>query len=216
MKSLIKMELTPERQHKFEKAAARSQTDITVVLENVHDPHNIGAVLRSCDSVGIREVYVLYNEHSQNALKQYVGIHSAAGALKWVNVHFFTNTNLCMEMVKTRYAVVAGTHLNTESKSVYDIDFSGSVALVFGNEKSGLSQDILPYLDFNFIIPQHGLVQSLNISVACAISLFEMSRQRTLSGCYSKEYSPADNEMKKVYDHFVRNHMESLKNKNAL
>lgn len=207
------MELTPERKAKFENAAAKSQMDITVVLENVHDPHNIGAVLRSCDSVGIREIYALYNEHSQNALKQYVGIHSAAGALKWVNVHFFTDTKLCMDDVKSKYKFVAGTHLNTESKSVYDIDFSESVALVFGNEKSGLSPDILPFLDINFIIPQHGLVQSLNISVACAISLFEMARQRTAKGGYNKEFSTTDPIMKKVYDRFVENHLESLKSK---
>lgn len=205
--------ITPERRTKFETAAARSQLNATVVLENVHDPHNIGAVLRSCDSVGIREIYALYNEHSQNALKQYVGMHSAAGALKWVNVHFYTDTKECMEAVKKKYSVLAGTHLSQTAKSMYELDLVHSIALVFGNEKSGLSDDILPYLDTNFIIPQFGLVQSLNISVACAVTLFEMSRQRNNAGLYTEQFDEQNVSMNTVCNQFVENHLKSLKSK---
>jgi tRNA (guanosine-2'-O-)-methyltransferase len=205
--------ITEERKAKFEKAAACSQRDVTVVLENVHDPHNIGAVLRSCDSVGIREIYVLYNEHSRNAVKQYVGLNSASGALKWVDVHFYHDTRACFEDVKKKYAVIAGTHLSVVSKSIYEMDLTSSVAFVFGNEKSGLSGDVLPYLDVNFVIPQHGLVQSLNISVACAVTLFEMSRQRKSGGMYDTNYNPGNPEMKQVFDKMLNNHLQSLKSK---
>lgn len=205
--------ITEERKIKFQKAAAASQTDVTVVLENVHDPHNIGAILRSCDSVGIREVYVLYNEHSKNALRQYVGLHSASGALKWVDVHFFHDTRSCFKEVRKKYTLIAGTHLSSESKSVHDIDFSGSVAFVFGNEKSGLSKEVLPFLDINFIIPQYGLVQSLNVSVACAVTLFEMSRQRYIHGNYNKNFNPLILDMNRTFEKFTSRHLESLKSK---
>lgn len=205
--------ITPERNKKFELAASKSQLNATVVLENVHDPHNIGAVLRSCDSVGIREVFVLYNEHSRNALKQYVGLNSASGALKWVKVHFFHNTKECLETVKSKYKTLAGTHLSHDAKNMFQLDLVNSIALVFGNEKSGLSEDVLPFLDTNFIIPQHGLVQSLNISVACAVTLFEMSRQREISGMYSQPYNDSNLDMNKVYNQFVSNHLSSLKDK---
>ena len=205
--------ITEERKKKFEAAAAASQTDVTVVLENVHDPHNIGAVLRSCDSVGIREIFVLYNEHSQNALRQYVGLNSASGALKWVDVHFYHDTKECFEAVKKKYQLIAGTHLSKKSKSIYEMDLTTSVAFVFGNEKSGLSEDVLPYLDENFIIPQYGLVQSLNVSVACAITLFEMARQRSVNGLINTNFDPSIPRMYDMYEKFVANHLKGLKNK---
>lgn len=205
--------ITEERKAKFENAAAKSQQDITVVLENVHDPHNIGAILRTCDSVGIREIYVLYNEFSRNAEKQYIGLNSASGSLKWIDVHFFSDTNDCMQAVRKKYYIVAGTSLNEESVSLYDLDLTKSVAFVFGNEKDGISSLVTPHLDTNFIIPQYGMVQSLNVSVACAISLFEMSRQRMLKGCYDKNYDENNAEMKNKFERFVERHGESLKNK---
>lgn len=205
--------ITEERKKKFEMTAAASQTDVTVVLENVHDPHNIGAILRSCDSVGIREVYVLYNEYSKNAIKQYVGLHSAAGALKWVDVHFFHDTKSCFKEVRQKYKIIAGTHLSSKSKRIYDMDLSGSVAFVFGNEKSGLSSEVLPFLDVNFIIPQYGLVKSLNVSVACAVTLFEMSRQRYLKGNYNNNFNPLIPEMDRTFKKFTSRHLESLKHK---
>jgi tRNA (guanosine-2'-O-)-methyltransferase len=205
--------ITGERKRKFEETAAKSQLDATVVLENVHDPHNIGAVLRTCDSVGIREVFALYNEHSRNAFKQYVGINSASGALKWVKVHFFTDTKLCFQVVKEKYKLIAGTHLSEKSVSIHEMNVTQSIAFVFGNERDGISKDVLPYLDINFVIPQYGMVQSLNISVACAISLFEMSRQRHEKGMYQHAFDPLNQRMNDVYHTFVQNHMESLKNK---
>ncbi|MFZ1705720.1 MAG: RNA methyltransferase [Saprospiraceae bacterium] len=205
--------LTEERRTKLIAAAAKSQLNVTVVLENVHDPHNIGAILRTCDSVGIREIYALYNEPSRNAQKQYIGLNSASGALKWVDVHFFSNTQLCFEAVKKKYDLIAGTHLSKKSISLYSMDLKKSIALVFGNEKDGITTEVLPYLDVNFIIPQHGMVQSLNVSVACAISLFEMARQRNSVGSYDNPYEEKNFEMKSTFDKFLHNHFQSLKDK---
>lgn len=207
------MFITEERKAKFENVASKSQLDVTVVLENIHDPHNIGAILRTCDCVGIREIYVLYNEHSRNAEKQYIGLNSASGSLKWIDVHFFTDTAFCMNAVKKKYSLLAGTSLSEKCVSLFELDCTKSVAFVFGNEKDGITPDVLPYLDTNFIIPQNGMVQSLNVSVACAISLFEMSRQRIQNGQYNRNYSEQNEGMKNIFNRFVDRHTESLKNK---
>lgn len=182
--------MTPDRISKIERAAALTQHDLTVILENVHDPHNIGAVLRTCESVGIRELYVIYNQPGRNVEQQYVGVNSASGSKKWVKVHFFEDVDNCLFEVRKNYNHVFGTYLNSHAISLYDLDLNASCALVFGNEKDGISDKLFSKLDGNFIIPQYGLVQSLNISVACAVSLFEASRQRKLAGRYDQKFNP--------------------------
>ncbi len=184
--------MTPDRIAKIERAAALTQNDLTVILENVHDPHNIGAVLRTCESVGIREIYVIYNQPGRNVEQQYVGVNSASGSKKWVKVHFFEDVENCLSEVRKNYAHIYGTYLNTHAVSLYDLDLILPTALVFGNEKDGISDQLFSKLDGNFIIPQYGLVQSLNISVACAVSLFEASRQRMIAGKYDDKFNPGN------------------------
>ena len=173
--------VTKEREQKFRSTIAKRQSDLTVVLENVNDPHNIGAVMRSCDAVGISEIYIVYTDENRNRSRKYIGNNSASGAKKWVKAHFYNDLESCFTDVRKKYDKIYGTHLDTDSVSLYALDMNEAVALVFGNEQRGISENALKYLDGNFIIPQHGMVQSLNISVACAVTLFEASRQRTLA-----------------------------------
>jgi tRNA (guanosine-2'-O-)-methyltransferase len=191
--------ITDRRSERIKEVVAKRQDNLTVILENVHDPHNIGAVLRSCDSVGIGEVYVLLTEDHLTK-DRYVGTSSSSGAKKWVDVHFYNDVSECMQQVRSKYEKIYGTHLDTDSVSLYDLDLSSSCALMFGNEHDGISEEALQYLDGNFIIPQHGMVQSLNISVACAVSLYEASRQRILKGAYSRTF---DSTMEAAYMKYV-------------
>ena len=89
-----------------------------------------------------------------------------------------------MAAVKQKYKNVFATHLGESAVSLYDLDLTEPVALVFGNEHDGVTEDCLRYCNGNFIIPQVGLVKSLNISVACAVSLYEAYRQKELKGMY--------------------------------
>ncbi len=198
--------LTPERETKFKQVIANRQLDLTVVLENVHDPHNIGAVMRSCDAVGISEIYVIYTEDGSNMLKQYTGLNSSSGARKWVEVHFFTDIEECFNKVKSKYKNIFGTHLGKKSVSLYELSLGESMALVFGNERDGLTEKALSFLDGNFIIPQFGMVQSLNISVACAVSVFEALRQRNDKELYNLEYSELNKEHSSLYDRYLDQH----------
>ena len=95
-----------------------------------------------------------------------------------------------MAALRQKYDKIFTTHLAADSVGLYEIDFTGSVALVFGNEHEGVSDEIRGQADGNFIIPQVGIIKSLNISVACAVSIYEALRQRTIAGCYEKRNLP--------------------------
>lgn len=173
--------MTDERAKKIQDVLDKRQPDLTVVLENVEDPHNISAVLRSCDAVGIMEVFTI---HTKDTRRKKFCRRTSSGAAKWMMTHQYFSLEECMKIVKERYQQVFSTHLGEQPKNLYDINFTLPTALVFGNERAGLSDEILTYCDGNFIIPQMGMISSLNISVACAVSIYEASRQKHLAGHY--------------------------------
>jgi tRNA (guanosine-2'-O-)-methyltransferase len=173
--------MTPEREAKIKKVLNRRQGGLVVVMENVHDPHNISAVMRTCDAVGVQDIFIL---NTAIARHKKFGKTTSASALGWLSVRQFSDTAECMTLVKQMCDKVYATHLGVQSHSLYELDLTGRVALVFGNEHAGVTEECLSYCDGNFIIPQVGMVQSLNISVACAITLYEAFRQRNNAGLY--------------------------------
>ena len=175
--------MTPERREKIQTVLSKRQNDITIVLENVFDPHNISAVMRTCDAVGVQELYVLNTKIPRH--KKW-GAKSSSSAAKWLTVYQFENAEECFSELKKKYSKILTTHLSSDAVNLYQIDLTQPVALVFGNEHSGVSGEIRNLADGNFIIPQAGIIRSLNISVACAVTLYEAFRQKTLAGHYNK------------------------------
>ena len=175
--------MTPERQNRLLYVLNKRQGDITVVLENVFDPHNISAVMRTCDAVGVQEIYVL---NSKIPPHKKWGAKSSSSAAKWLTIHQYDNTDDCISSLRKRYSTILTTHLSSDAVSLHSIDFTKSIALVFGNEHSGVSDEIRALADGNFIIPQVGIIQSLNISVACAVTLYEAYRQKNNAGQYNQ------------------------------
>jgi tRNA (guanosine-2'-O-)-methyltransferase len=175
--------MTPERSQKLANVLNKRQNDVTVVLENVFDPHNISAVMRTCDAVGVQEIYVLNTKIPRH--KKW-GAKSSSSAAKWLTIHEYDNAGECFSSLRRRYSKILTTHLSTDAIDLYEIDFTESVALVFGNEHSGVSEEIRTLADGNFIIPQSGIIRSLNISVACAVTLYEAYRQKKLAGHYNQ------------------------------
>ncbi len=163
----------------------QSQPDLTVVLENIFDPLNISAVLRSCDAVGVREVFVIYTKNYLDKRGLVLGKRTSGGTFKWIDVYVFDDIAACFERVRARYGRILATHLGEAGASLYDYDLSEPTALLFGNEDEGISAEALALADGNFLIPMAGFAESLNISVACAVSLFEARRQRAARGCYT-------------------------------
>lgn len=210
------IKITTQRYNRFQRVVAQRQLDLTVILENVHDTHNIGAVLRSCDSVGVREIFVLYTEPQlQHIDKLEMGRRTSSGARKWIDVHFYTDAESCFAHVKSKYAQVLATHLDAEAKNLYDLDLTQSVALLFGNEHDGVSEKALQFADGNFIIPQMGMVKSLNISVACAVTLYEGLRQRRANGQYDHSVPFVEAERTVLFEDYLTRHEERLSGKNV-
>lgn len=196
--------MTEERLRKFEVATKRRQSNLTVILENVHDQHNIGAVLRSCDAVGIKEIFVLYTQERLKKDFIKLGKRTSSGARRWVDVHLYQDVEACFAHVKKNYDKIYSTHLDEQPTSLYKLDLTQSVALLFGNEHDGVSELSLAHSDGNFIIPQMGLVQSLNISVACAVSVFEALRQRDLKKMYTENLPMSETEQTALFEEFKR------------
>ena len=194
--------MTPERTKKLKLASQRRQNNLTVILENVHDPHNIGAVLRTCDSVGIKEIFVLYTDPRLQTSQLKINKRTSSGARRWVDVHLFSDPEACFSRVRDQYKYIFSTHLSEDAKSLYELDLSDSVALLFGNERDGLTDISLSYSDGNFIIPQMGLVQSLNISVACAVCLYEAFRQRDRNGMYTESLPMSIDQQQELFGVF--------------
>ena len=184
--------MTPERTERLNNVIAKRQPGLTIVLENVSDPHNISAVMRTCDAVGVQDIYILNTA---------IGLHEAwsaktsSSAAKWLTVHQFTDITECFKALRKNYLKIYTTHLAKDATDLYDLDFKESVALVFGNEHSGVSEKIIEMADGNFLIPQVGIIKSLNISVACAVSLYEAYRQKKVAGHYDTPQLKPENEI---------------------
>ena len=176
--------MTPERSERLNNVLNKRQPNITVVLENVADPHNISAVMRTCDAIGVQDIYVLNTDIQRH--KKW-GAKSSSSAAKWLTVHQFTDVKSCFEALRKNYNKIYITHLAADAVSLHQLDLTESVALVFGNEHSGVSDELIDLCDGNFIIPQVGIIKSLNISVACAVTLYEAYRQKSIAGHYSKQ-----------------------------
>ena len=196
--------MTPERHQRLTSVLNKRQGDITIVLENVFDPHNISAVMRTCDAVGVQDIYVLNTKIPPH--KKW-GAKSSSSAAKWLTVHQFENAAECFNSLRKHYSKILTTHLSSDAIGLHEIDMTQPIALVFGNEHSGVSDEIRALADGNFIIPQVGIIQSLNISVACAVTLYEAFRQKTNAGQYNQQ-SLNDVRYKELFKEWEENKRE--------
>jgi tRNA (guanosine-2'-O-)-methyltransferase len=184
--------ITEDRLNRIRDVVRNRQHDLTVILENVHDPHNIGAVLRTCDSVGISEIYVVYTEKELQERGLFVGSKSSTGVRQWLHVNYYTSLAECFGEVRKKYNQVLGAVVANDSMPIYSFDLTPPIALLFGNEHGGLSDEAISMTDGRFVVPQVGFVKSLNISVACAVTLYEVFRQRLENGAYGREFGNQD------------------------
>lgn len=143
--------------------------------------------MRTCDAVGVQDVYILNNRIPPH--KKW-GYRSSSTAAEWLTIHQFTDAEKCFEEIRKRYRKIYTTRLSDDAVDVFKLDLAESVALVFGNETFGVSEDIRSYSDGDFIIPQVGIIKSLNISVACAVTLYEAFRQKQAKGHYLQPRIP--------------------------
>ncbi|MEX2498487.1 MAG: tRNA (guanosine(18)-2'-O)-methyltransferase TrmH [Wenzhouxiangellaceae bacterium] len=172
--------MTPERKQRIIDTARLRQPDLTVFMERVHKPHNLAAVLRTCDAVGVMHAHAVPGEHGLPALN-----NTAQGAQRWVALtrHPDTESGLA-ELKRNGFACVAA-HFSDRAIDFRSVDYTRSTAIVLGTEKFGISAQAADACDKHVVIPMHGMTQSLNVSVACALILYEAQRQRLAAGMYA-------------------------------
>ncbi|HVN48998.1 MAG TPA: RNA methyltransferase, partial [Bacteroidota bacterium] len=170
------------RMQRLESVLRHRQPDLTVVMENIHDPHNVSAILRSCDAAGAMGVQLVYTDN----VYPKIGKKSSASARKWVERRQFKNISECYAKLHEEGFTVYATHLAAEAKSPYEVDLTKKVAIVVGNEHAGVSDEAAQQADGILQIPMFGMIQSLNVSVATAVLLFEVVRQRLAARQYDR------------------------------
>ncbi len=165
---------SPERSAKIEFALKRRQPSLTVVLENIHDPHNVSAILRSCDAAGILQVHLLYTIEDFPD----VANKSSRGTHKWLEFILHNSTESCFSQLHSEGFHILATRVAPGAASLYGHDFTAPTAFVLGNEHRGISEEAAALADEQIYIPMMGMAESLNVSVAAAVCLFEAFRQR--------------------------------------
>lgn len=180
---------TEERIAKVRRVLSLRQPDLRVVLEEVANPHNANAVLRTCDAAGILNVDIIGS--SQDPLPINKAITTRAD--KWLNFHFYPTTKDCLIQLKKQGLKIAATHLGEDAVFYTQVDYTQPTAIVFGNESEGISLEARQYADVKIRIPMFGMVQSLNLSVSVGIILYEALIQRLGKGFFeSRRLSPEE------------------------
>lgn len=171
---LVEPYLTAERQERIQQAVELRTCNVVPVLENIYDRGNISAVLRSAEAMGYQCAHVI-----ELGAKFKRANRVTKGADKWLDVRKWTSTIECTRELKRQGFQILATHLDAKAKPIGEMDFSKPTAIVFGNEKDGISAEMIREADQTVIIPMHGFVQSFNISVAAAIALYHIFVERT-------------------------------------
>jgi tRNA (guanosine-2'-O-)-methyltransferase len=171
------MPLLPRRFERLQAVLNHRMGDLTVVLEAVDKPHNLSAILRTCDAVGVLEAHVVSLPGRPRTFN-----NTAKGSQKWVPLHPHASIEECLLGLKQRGFRLFGTHLSVDARDYRVCDFTGPTAFLMGAEKWGMSEAALALVDQPLFIPMTGMVQSLNVSVAAATLLFEALRQREQAG----------------------------------
>jgi tRNA (guanosine-2'-O-)-methyltransferase len=165
--------LTPDRKQKIDRVVAGRTFNVVSVLENIYDRGNISAVMRSQEAMGFGQVHII-----ETGEKFKESQRVTAGADKWLEAKKWKSTSSCVEHLKKNGYQIVVTHLDETSKPIGEVDFTRKTALVLGNEKEGVSKEIIDAADHRVILPMQGFVQSYNISVAGALCFYHMSQDR--------------------------------------
>lgn len=173
--------MTPARFSKLRQALGRRQPDLTVLAEDVHKSHNVSAVLRTCDAVGVHRLHAVSHEGAFERRHMIAG-----GSQRWVDVVLHPDTEAAVARLKAEGFRLAAAHAGPGAIDFREVDYTRRTAIVLGTELYGPSELALANADLAIRVPMHGLVESLNVSVAAAVILFEAERQRAAAGMYDE------------------------------
>jgi tRNA (guanosine-2'-O-)-methyltransferase len=187
-------QITEERKKRIDAVLSRRQRDLTLVMDNIWDPHNVSAVLRSCDAFGVAGVHLYYTDSQWPDLAQ----KSSASAKKWIERTEHIDAAEMVAELKGRGMQILRTGFSDTARPVMDFDYTRPTAVILSNEHRGTSPELAALVPDEVYIPMQGMVQSFNVSVAAAIILYQAFTQRNAAGMYD---DPS----------FSREELESLK-----
>ena len=182
----MRTSITGRRREKIERVLRLRQKDLTLILANIHDPHNVSAIYRSCDAFGVAVVHLYYTGTPFPVL----GGKTSASARKWVKTARHASPPELRAALPGYQLLVASC--SPKARPMHEHDFTRATAIVMGNEHQGPPEDLLQVMDGEIYIPMYGMIQSFNVSVAAAILLAEASRQRREAGMYDKISLPPE------------------------
>ncbi|WP_457601671.1 TrmH family RNA methyltransferase [Hydrogenivirga sp.] len=199
------------RLERFREVLRRRQNDLTVFVDNVRNEHNFSAILRTCDAVGVFKVTYYYEGKGDVPINEGVSM----GAHRWLFVERVYNPAQAIRELKGRGVQVVATWLGEGSVDFREVDYTRPTVLVVGNELMGVSEELLREAHLRIKIPMVGMVQSLNVSVATAVILYEAQRQRDRKGMYDRP-SLSDEEIESIidkwaYEDVIRRKTEEVK-----
>ena len=172
-------EITERRKQRIREVLSKRQPDLTLVLDNIHDPHNVSAILRSCDAFGVPRVHLYYTTEAFPEL----GRKSSASAIKWVEQKGHSHPEELIQDLQSQGFQIFATGFGPRSIPLPQCDLTRPTAVILGNEHRGASPELAQQVDQELFIPMQGMVQSFNVSVAAAVILYEAWRQRQDSEC---------------------------------
>ncbi|MFW7523652.1 tRNA (guanosine(18)-2'-O)-methyltransferase TrmH [Vibrio ostreicida] len=172
-----------DRYNRIQQVLKSRQADLTFCLEDVHKPNNVSAVIRTADATGIHKIHAVW----PNSIRTLS--HTSAGARNWVEVETHNTINDAVQTFKKQGMQVLVTNLSEQAVDFRHIDYTQPTAVIIGNEKVGASDTVKQLADQDIMIPMMGMVQSLNVSVASAVIMYEAQRQRQAAGMYDHQSS---------------------------
>lgn len=178
-----------ERYNRIQEVLKARQADLTLCLEEVHKPNNVSAVIRTADATGVHKVHAVWPNEMRTLS------HTSAGARNWVDVETHDSIEDAINELKSQGMQVLVTNLSETAVDFREIDYTKPTAIILGSEKTGASEQAKQLADQDIIIPMIGMVQSLNVSVASAVILYEAQRQREAAGMYDNEVSAISEEI---------------------
>jgi tRNA (guanosine-2'-O-)-methyltransferase len=187
--------MTPERFEKLQRALDRRQPDLTVFMDAVNKPHNLSAIIRTADAVGIQRLHAI---SEGEAIRRHHMI--AGGAKHWVGITLHKSTKAALTALRAAGWRLVAAHLGEKTRDYRDVDYTERVALMVGAELVGLSDAAKAAADDHIAVPMHGLGTSLNVSVAVGVILAEAERQRLKAGLYERSRLTADEREQTLFE----------------
>jgi tRNA (guanosine-2'-O-)-methyltransferase len=178
--------LSRERLAKVQQVLALRQPDLTVVMDGVHKPHNVAAIVRSCDAVGVMEVHLVRPRDRKLGDRLGTPHATSGGSQKWVQQRRYEGVTEPIRQLQSMNFQVLAANKSARAVDFRQVDFTKPTAILMGAELFGVGEEALGLVDREIFIPMVGMVESFNVSVACAVLLAEAQRQRLAAGHYDQ------------------------------